>query len=538
MSNQEPQYTYTKTQTRLPLFIALALATGMFIGQKLPRYDQYYRMLNARTGGAFDEILAYIDARYVDSVDTQKLREEAINKLLGQLDPHTVYFTAEERKAIDDDMQGSFDGVGIEYLMVQDTMVVVQTLPGGPSEKAGVLGGDKIVMIGETNIAGVKVSSTETLKLLRGPKGTPVKIGVLRGNDKNLRYITVERDKIAVKSVEVASMLNERTGYIKISQFNANTYQEFMEGLRPLMEEKGMQDLVLDLRGNPGGYLEEATELLGQIFPAGKLLVYTKSRGNERIDYKSEGRARFNIQNIVVLIDENSASASEIVAGAVQDHDRGWVIGRRSFGKGLVQDQYSLSDQGALRITVSRYYTPSGRCIQRDYKNGDYDHEAERRLKNGELNDATKVKQADSSKYYTGLGRIVYGGGGITPDIFIPIDSSFANTYFNALRYRVPQFVSKWMENTDKSKFPSSLAEYVKNYTIDDALLDQLVAYAEKDGVARNPVQLTPARQELKVMLKARIAKLLFRDEGLYAVLNDDDPAIEMALKVMRNPLK
>jgi carboxyl-terminal processing protease len=538
MSNQESQSTYTKSQTWLPLFIALALAIGMFIGQKLPRYDQNFKILNSRTGGAFDEILAYIDARYVDSVDTGKLREEAINKLLSNLDPHSVYFTAEERKAIDDDMQGSFDGVGIEYLMVQDTMVVVQTLPGGPSEKAGILGGDKIVMIGETNIAGIKVSSSETLKLLRGPKGTPVKIGVLRGNDKNLRYFTVERDKIAVKSVEVATMLNERTGYIKISQFTANTYQEFMEGLRPLMEEKGMQDLVLDLRGNPGGYMEEATELLGQIFPAGKLLVYTKSRGNERVDYKSEGRARFNIQNIAVLIDENSASASEIVAGAVQDHDRGWVIGRRSFGKGLVQDQYPLSDEGALRLTVSRYYTPSGRCIQRDYKNGDYDHEAERRLKNGELNDASKVKQADSSKYYTGLGRIVYGGGGITPDIFIPIDSSFANTYFNALRYRIPQFVSKWMENTDKNSFPASLSEYVKNFSVDDAVLDQLAAYAEKDGVARNPAQLAPARQELRLMIKARIAKLLFRDEGLFAVLNDDDPAIEMALKVMRNPLK
>jgi carboxyl-terminal processing protease len=449
-----------------------------------------------------------------------------------------VYFTAEERNAIDDDMKGSFDGVGIEYLMVQDTMVVIQTLPGGPSEKAGILGGDKLIMIGETNIAGVKVSSSETLKLLRGPKGTAVKVGLLRGNDKNLRFFTVERDKIAVKSVEVATMLNERTGYIKVSQFTANTYQEFMEGLRPLMEEKNMQDLVLDLRGNPGGYMEEATNMLGQIFPAGKLLVYTKSRGNERIDYKSEGRARFNIQSIAVLIDENSASASEIVAGAVQDHDRGWVIGRRSFGKGLVQDQYPLSDEGALRITVSRYFTPSGRCIQRDYKNGDYAHEAERRMKNGELNDATKVKQADSSKYYTGLGRIVYGGGGITPDIFIPIDSSFASAYFNALRYRIPQFVSKWMENTDKSKLPSSITEYVNNFTVDDGILDQLVAYAEKDGIARNPAQLAPARQELQLMLKARIAKLLFRDEGLYAVLNDDDPAIEMALKVMRKPLK
>jgi carboxyl-terminal processing protease len=530
----------SKFQVRLPLILAATLAAGMFIGQQLPRYDQNIRFLpGGQAGpvaGTLDEILRYIEARYVDTVSAGSLKNGAIEHLLEQLDPHSVYITPEELAAVEDDMSGGFEGVGIEFLMVDDTIQVVTPLSGGPSEAAGILPGDKIVTINDTVVAGVKIDNGKIYKKLRGPKGSPVRLGVLRGREKSLRSFTIVRDVIPVKSVDIAYMLDDKTGYVRINRFSARTNQEFLESLRPLADDKGMQNLVLDLRGNPGGYLEEATDLLSQFFSDGKLLVYTEGRTEKRRDYKSNGRAQFNIQNVAVLIDEGSASASEIVAGAVQDWDRGWVIGRRSFGKGLVQEQYPLGDGGALRLTVARYYTPSGRSIQRDYKHDrDYDHEAERRYENGELSDATKIKPADSTQYFTGAGRVVYGGGGITPDVFIPIDTSFANDYFFDVRQLVPQFAARWMESHERSAFPSTVQDYVRSYSVSDEMLNELVAFAESHEVPRNDAELKQCRAELKLQLKARLAKILFQDEGLYAVLNDDDPAVAKALQVLRS---
>jgi carboxyl-terminal processing protease len=374
MSDQAPK----SFQIRLPLILAATLAAGMFIGQQLPHADRQFSLMSAgRSGqstGTLDEVLRYIDALYVDSVNVDKLKERAINALLDGLDPHSVYISPDELQAVEEDMSGGFEGIGVEFLMVDDTMQVVTPLSGGPSEAAGILPGDKIVMINDTTIAGVKMENGEIFRRLRGPKGSMVKISIQRGRENALRHFQISRDIIAVKSVETAYMIDDRTGYIKINRFSARTYQEFMEALRPMVEEQGMANLLLDLRGNPGGYLNEATSLLSQFFGEGKLLVYTQGRKDDRREYKSTGRARFNIQHIAVLIDEGSASASEIVAGALQDHDRGWVVGRRSFGKGLVQEQYPLQDGGALRLTISRYYTPSGRSIQRTYANGvDYD---------------------------------------------------------------------------------------------------------------------------------------------------------------------
>lgn len=529
----------SKFQVRLPLIFAATLAAGMFIGQQLPHYDTNARFLPGaqagRVAGTLDEILRYIEARYVDTVGAGELKIGAIEHLLEQLDPHSVYITPEELEAVEDDMSGGFEGVGIEFLMVDDTIQVVTPLSGGPSETAGILPGDKIVTINDTVVAGVKIDNGKIYKKLRGPKGTPVRLGVLRGREQSLRTFNIVRDVIPVKSVDIAYLLDDKTGYLKINRFSARTYQEFSEAIAPLAAQ-GMQNLVLDLRGNPGGYLEEATDLLSQFFPDGKLLVYTEGRTEKRRDYKSNGRAQFNIANVAVLIDEGSASASEIVAGAVQDWDRGWVIGRRSFGKGLVQEQYPLGDGGALRLTVARYYTPSGRCIQRDYKHDqDYDHEAERRYENGELSDASKIKYADSTKYYTGMGRVVFGGGGISPDVFIPIDTSFSNDYFFEVRQHIPQFAARWMEGRDRAALPTALPEFVRSYEISDVLLDELTGYAEKQGIARNDTELKQCRAELKLQLKARIAKILFQDEGLYSVLNDDDPAVEKALQVLRS---
>lgn len=512
----------------------------MFIGQQLPHFEDSIRFSPAgkpgQVSGTLDEILRYIEARYVDTINAEQVKTGAIDHLLEQLDPHSVYITPDELKAVEDDMNGGFEGVGIEFLMVEDTIQVVTPLSGGPSEAAGILAGDRIITINDTVVAGVKIDNGKIFKKLRGTKGSTVRLGILRGREKDLRQFTITRDVIPVKSVDIAYMLDQHTGYIKINRFSARTYQEFMEALRPLAEEKNLQDLVLDLRGNPGGYLEEATDLLSQFFPDGKLLVYTSGRVEGRTEYKSNGRARFNINNISVLIDEGSASASEIVAGAIQDWDRGWVIGRRSFGKGLVQEQYPLGDGGALRLTVARYFTPSGRCIQRDYKNDhDYDHDADRRYKNGELSDASKIKLADSTKFYTGQGRIVYGGGGITPDVFIPIDTSYSNDFYYGIRQHIPQFVTRWTESHRQPAFSTPLAEFVKNFTVSDDVLEELVRYAEKQGIARSETGLKQCRAELKLQFKARVAKILFGDEGLYTVLNDDDPAVEKALQVLRS---
>ncbi|MEZ4965263.1 MAG: S41 family peptidase [Saprospiraceae bacterium] len=530
----------TRFQIRLPIILAVTLAVGMFIGQQLPHFDKQIRLAPAyQPGGvasSIDEILRYIESRYVDTIKVNDLKTGAIDHLLEQLDPHSVYISPDELAAIEDEMSGDFEGIGIEFMMLDDTIQVVTPLSGGPSEAAGVLAGDRIVTINDSVVAGVKIDNGSIFKKLRGEKGSKVNLGILRGREKKLRKYTITRDVIPVKSVDVAYMLDDRTAYVRITRFSARTYQEFMEAVRPLSEEKSMQDLVLDLRGNPGGYLEEATDLLSQFFPEGKLLVYTKGRFEGRNEYKSNGRARFPIRNIAVLIDEGSASASEIVAGAVQDWDRGWVIGRRSFGKGLVQEQYPLSDGGALRLTVARYFTPSGRCIQRDYKNDDdYDHDADRRLKNGELSDASMIKLADSTKYYTGMGRVVFGGGGIIPDVFIPIDTSYTSDYYFEIRQMIPPFASRWIENDTHIPLPKTLDAFLHSYQISDEMLEALVKHAADQGVPRNAADLSDCRAELKLQLKARIAKMLFGDEGLYAVFNDDDPAIDKALKVLRS---
>jgi carboxyl-terminal processing protease len=525
----------SKFQTRLPLLLAVTLAIGMLIGQQLPHYDRNFSLghKNVAADGPLDEILRYVESKYVDSVDIDPLRRQAIEHLLEGLDPHSVYISPEELKAVEEDMNGEFEGVGIEFIVLDDTIQVVAPLAGGPSETAGILAGDKIVTINDTSIAGVNIENGKIYDKLRGPKGSKVKIGIKRGRETTLRVFEVVRDIIPVKSVDAAYMLDEQTGYIRVAQFNGNTYQEFMQSLTSMVEEKGLKNLVLDLRGNPGGYLEEATDMLSQIFPDGKLLVYTQGRAGQRKDYKSNGRARFDIQNIAVLIDEGSASASEIVAGAVQDWDRGWVLGRRSFGKGLVQEQYPLSNGGAVRLTVSRYYTPSGRCIQKDYKNDrDYEHEPERRLKNGELNHADKVQQADSTRYYTGQGRIVYGGGGITPDVFIPLDTSFSTPYYAALRALVPGFISRWTEQHDRSQLPANIQDFM-SFQVPNEMLEALVAHAEKEGHIKNPQELNKCRRELMLQLKARLGKVLFGDEAFFRILNDDDPAVEKAVQLL-----
>lgn len=531
----------TTLQTRLPLILAGVLALGMFIGQKLPRYDGHlwitpaaYRL--SATRSPIEEILRYIEARYVDSVSMERLQEDAIHDLLAQLDPHSAYISPEELSLQEEMMKGSFEGIGVEFLIVNDTIQVVSVIPGGPSERAGLLAGDKIVSVSDTILAGKSITSTEVVRRLRGPKGSTVRLGILRGREGKLRSFTIERDVIPVHSVDAAYMLDDRTGYVKINRFSATTQQEFMEAIERMVKKEGMKHLVLDLRGNPGGYLTEATDLLSQFFPKGKLLVYTEGRAESRQEYKSHGRIRFDIANIAVLVDEGSASASEIVAGAVQDHDRGWVIGRRTFGKGLVQAEYPLSNGGALRLTTSRYYTPSGRCIQRAYKDDpDYDGELERRLHDGELTDSAAQKVTDTTRYFTGAGRVVYGGGGIMPDVFIPADISFMNDYYLQVLPHLSPFVARWLQGQNRQQMPADAAAFVRQYNPPANLARQLANYAAEQGVPFDAHQWERCRPELQRQLKAIIARQLFEREGYYRVLNDDDPAVEKALQLLRN---
>lgn len=527
----------SKNNIRLPLLLALTLAVGMFIGQQLPRSSRHFKsdLEQSNSGSVMDEIMQFVKARYVDTVDINSIKDKAIRNLLDQLDPHSIYITPEEAASVDEDMKGGFDGIGIEFIMLDDTIQVVTPLPGGPCESAGVLAGDKIVSINDTVVANVKIENGKIYKMLRGQKGTEVKLGIVRGNDKTVREFKVFRDRIPVNSVESAYMMTEHTAYVKVNRFTAKTYTEFMEAIRPLAEEKGMRNLVIDLRGNPGGYLEEATQMLSQFFPEDKLLVYTEGRTDSRQEYKSSGRARFNIQQVAVLIDEGSASASEIVAGAIQDHDRGWVIGRRSFGKGLVQEEYPLSNQGRLRLTIARYFTPSGRCIQRVYKgNKNYDHEESTRLKSGELTDASKIKIEDTTKYYTGMGRIVYSGGGITPDVFIPLDTTYFNGLFNEMNKHLPQFISRWLEQ-NKSSIPADEQQFVQNYQPSDEVVEALVQYVEKHGAKRDARQLLAGKAEIKLRMKARIARIMFGDNAQFKVINASDPAIDKALQLMNS---
>ncbi|MCB0552765.1 MAG: S41 family peptidase [Phaeodactylibacter sp.] len=533
----------------LPLLFALILVMGMFIGMRIQSNapamvaEPENAVIHSIGQGKIEEILRYIEAKYVDEVDREAMIQEVINDMLAKLDPHSTYITADQLREVNEQLEGNFDGIGVEFMILDDTIVVVAPLAGGPSEAAGVQAGDKIVQIGDSTIAGVSMDTRDVINLLRGEKGTQVEIGVIRGKDSKVRRFTITRDKIPMHSVDVAYMLDNKTGYIKINRFSATTYEEFMKGMEQLIEKKGMKDLVIDLRHNPGGYLQQATNILSQLFSQkDELLVYTEGRAVSRSDYESTGRAFYNVDNIVVLIDEGSASASEILAGAIQDQDRGIIVGRRSFGKGLVQEQYKLRDGSALRLTVARYYTPSGRSIQKSYKNGieEYEHEMYDRYESGELESKDQIAIADSTAYYTAGGRVVYGGGGIMPDIFVPLDSVLFNDEYLELRQYIPQFVFRYMGQQGKTFQDYKLENFNRQFQVSDALYNEFLEYARSRGVKPGFQQPPTTRKELKRFIKARIAKQLFEDDGFYTVWNQEDPMIREALRALQhsNPLQ
>jgi len=528
----------------MPLALAIVLVLGIVIGGRLQQiapavYIDRANEYNSQVWkqGTVEELIRYVEAKYVDSTDRRSLTEAAINSILNDLDPHSSYIPSDELSEVNDQLDGNFDGIGVEFLMLDDTIVIVAPMSGGPSEAAGILAGDKIVQIEDSIIVGRNLKTDDIINMLRGEKGSEVRIGVLRGSEKQIRKFTVKREKIPVHSVEVAYMLNKNTGYIKIIRFSANTYEEFMKSLETLTE-KGMKNVVLDLRYNPGGYLQQATNMLSQFFKEkDKLLVYTEGRTVIRTEYKTTGRPSFDIANLVVLIDEGSASASEIIAGAIQDHDRGLIVGRRSFGKGLVQEQYRLSDGSALRLTVARYYTPSGRSIQKPYKGNDvYESDVFQRFESGEFFSADKNVVKDSTKFYTSGGHVVFGGGGIMPDVFVPVDSALMSNLYLELRQHVSGFVFNYMQQHEKSFKDYQLASFRNNFYTSDQVYSQFMKYAETKGVKKKPADGSSVKKEIKHFIKARIARHLFNEEGFYTVWNDLDSAVKKAIELLGNP--
>jgi carboxyl-terminal processing protease len=540
---QDRDQSAKKINVWLPLLFALVLVTGMLIGMNMQETAPTVvvkpeEQLMAGLGqGKIEELIRYIEAKYVDEVNRDELVKEAIESILKELDPHSKYIPAEQLRQINEQLEGNFEGIGVEFMILNDTIVVVSALPGGPSEAAGIRAGDKIVEVEDSSIAGIAIESREVMDLLRGEKGSEVEIGVLRPHETKVLHYTITRDKIPMHSVDAAYMLDDKTGYIKINRFSATTYEEFMKAMEDMVDKEGMEDLVIDLRHNPGGYLQQATNILSQIIEEkDKLLVYTEGRSVHRSNYESTGRTYFDIDDVVVLIDEGSASASEIVAGAVQDHDRGFIIGRRSFGKGLVQEQYRLRDGSALRLTVARYYTPSGRSIQKPYQDLEaYENDMTHRYESGELIAEEDMAIADSTEYFTSKGRVVYGGGGIMPDIFVPMDTAYLSDFYAAARPHIPGFVYRYMEKHGDQFGHYSLDQFQKRFQVNDALYNDFLAYARSEGLDEKQDSRILIRTEIKRLIKARIAKHLFDDEAFYVVWNDQDPFIQKAIETLHS---
>lgn len=432
-------YNNRKSTIYLPIAFALVLIAGFFLGASLVKVSMVKKgilsSIQSRRYDPVNDVISYIEREYVDSVDVNNLRQSAIKGILSDLDPHSQYISADEFNEVNDPLLGNFDGIGVQFRMENDTVYIINTVPGGPSEKVGILAGDRIIEVGDKTIAGVNMPTTEVMKLLKGPRGTKVNIGVYRrGYDELIRFDIV-RDVIPTYSIDISFMPEPGIGYIKLSKFSATTTDELTKALTEL-KDSGMKSLILDLRGNSGGYLQTAITVSDQFLSDGKLIVYTSGVNRPNQYANATAKGLFEDGNLVVLIDEGSASSSEIVAGAIQDNDRGLIIGRRSFGKGLVQEQLSLPDGSAIRLTVARYYTPTGRSIQKPYKAGHSDEylaELHERMLSGEFESADSIHFNDSLRYTTPAGRVVYGGGGIMPDIFIPLEKNENYRYFNEL---------------------------------------------------------------------------------------------------------
>lgn len=476
---------------------------------------------------------------YVDQVDDNKLVESAIKGMLEELDPHSTYSTPEEVKRMNEPLQGNFDGIGIQFNMAEDTLFVIQPVSGGPSEKVGILAGDRIVEVNDTVIAGVKMSTEDVMRRLKGPKGTLVDVKVLRRGVPELLSFTIRRDKIPVYSLDASYMIAPQTGYIKINRFAATTHAEFMNALASL-KSQGMKDLILDLQGNGGGYLNAAIDIANEFLGDEELIVYTEGRRSARRDFYADGNGKHQYGKLVVLVDEYSASASEIVSGAVQDWDRGMVVGRRTFGKGLVQRPIDLPDGSMIRLTISRYYTPAGRCIQKPYENTEnYAADLIERYNRGEMMSADSIHFPDSLKCTTlKKGRIVYGGGGIMPDYFVPVDTTLYTDYHRQISYKGVllkvhyQLIDAYRKEWNKKY--KDYASFAQKFEMTEPMMQRLKDEAAKAGIAYNEEQYHKSESLLKLQMKALIARDLWDMNEYYHTINVADESVKKALELLK----
>lgn len=489
----------------------------------------------------YEQFLLMLHRLYVDSINTAKIVEDAIINELKDLDPHSTYISSENVKKMNEPLQGNFEGVGISFNILKDTLFVITPIPGGPSEKVGILAGDRILKVDDENIAGIGLTNEDVYSLLRGEKGTKVKVSVKRRSVENLLDFVITRDKIPINSLDAAYMIEGGVGYIKLNRFALTTMEEFVKAAIELKEE-GAQSLILDLTRNAGGYLDIAAALSDQFLDDEQLIVYTEGLNSPRKEYLASSKGLFKEGRLIILIDEGSASASEIVSGAVQDWDRGIIIGRRSFGKGLVQRQLELPDGSMIRLTTARYYTPSGRLIQKPYENGleEYQNEIYSRYKNGEFISRDSIEFPDSLKYKTLIShRIVFGGGGIMPDIFVPIDTSFYSDYYSDLIRKgiLNQFVLEYVDKNRKkliAEYPE-FNDYENEFIIDHKFIGRLVEYATKEGLIADQDEVKLSEERISLTIKAYIARDLWSTSEFYEIINKEDRNLQKAIDVMNN---
>lgn len=523
----------------IPLLMSLCVVIGIVVGTFYANHLSGSKLNIINSGSnRLTNLLHIIDDQYVDRVNIDSLVEESLPLILSELDPHSVYISAADVQAVNDDLSGSFSGVGIEFTLRDDTIRVQSVIQNGPSERAGIVAGDKIVSVDDEPFVGDTITTQMAVKRLKGPKGTKVKIGILRYGQSDVKYFTVTRDDILQKSVNATYMLDETTGYIRIKNFGETTYFELLIALANLSQE-GFKNLVIDLRGNTGGYLNPAVQMANEFLPKNKLIVYTEGRKSPRHEYRSDGKGSYQHIPLVVLIDEGSASASEIFTGAIQDNDRGTVIGVRSFGKGLVQQQIGFPDGSMIRLTVARYYTPSGRCIQKPYTAGDdsgaYEQDLMTRYRHGEFFSLDSIKH-EGPEYHTSIGRTVYGGGGITPDIFVPEDTSDVTSYYReaVMSGMIVMFAYSYTDDNRRTLSSYTDVESLAAHLRKQNIVEKFVIYGEQNGLKRRNLMIKKSYKLLERYICGRVIYNMLSEQDLMKFANTDDPVVASALKVMR----
>ena len=523
----------------MPMWLALSVVVGIFIGTFFANRFSGNRLSIINSGSnKLNDLLHIVDDQYVDTVNVNDLVEKAMPTILKELDPHSVYISQKDVQQANDDLKGSFFGVGIEFTIRKDTLHVQNVISNGPSERAGLLAGDKIVEIDGKPFVGKDVTNEDAMHQLRGDKDTKVVVGIIRGKEKDMRHYTITRGEIPTKSVTATYMLDSKTGYIKIKNFGDKTYPELLIALARLGQE-GFENLVIDLRGNTGGYLGSAVQMANEFLSRGQLIVYTEGRRSQRQEYRSDGRGSYQHMPLVVLIDMESASASEIFAGAIQDNDRGTIIGRRSFGKGLVQQPITLHDGSMIRLTIARYYSPSGRCIQKPYTSGadrSYEEDLLNRYQHGEFFSGDSIKH-EGPEYHTKNGRIVYGGGGITPDIFVGEDTLGITSYYKeaSMSGLILQFAYEYVDDNRQKlssyKTKRDLLAYLKKLNT----VELFAAYADKNGLKRRNLMIQKSHHLLERYINSRLIYNVLDEQAWTEYLNDDDLAIRETLRVLRD---